>query len=87
MAAMKSCTTGKNVYASQALAEDALLEAYTRSDFPKGQGPVTVYVCNFCSSYHLTSKGPMNPRLAAALSDGTLKRLREAAAWERKLRR
>lgn len=84
---MKSCSTGKNTYASQALAEDALLEAHIRTDFPKGQGPVTVYACQICSGYHLTSKGLMNPRLASAVADGTIRRLREAADWERKFRK
>lgn len=84
---MKGCTTGKRMYVTQTLAEDALLEAHTRGLFSAGQGPVAVYLCQQCGGYHLTSKGPVNERLAQALSDGSLRRMQEAAAWERKLRR
>lgn len=84
---MKGCSTGKRIYASQALAEDALLDAHTRSLFLAGQGPIAVYGCERCAGFHLTSKGPMNERLAQALSDGSLTRAREAADWERKWRR
>jgi hypothetical protein len=40
-----------------------------------------VYRCDDCGLYHLTSKGPMNDRLAQYLSSSKLKLNKEANRW------
>jgi hypothetical protein len=75
------CVTGKILYASEVLAEDALIEARTRFDYSAGHGPVAVYQCEDCGSYHLTSKGKMNERLADQLAKGSIHLQKEANRW------
>jgi len=81
----KNCTTNKRGYASEALAEEALIDARTRHGNEK-DGPTAVYRCDDCGQYHLTSKGPMNPRLAEYIKDGKLKLNQEANRWLGKLK-
>ncbi len=83
---MKKCSTGKRLYYSEQLAEDALIEAHIHFDYRAGGGPVAVYRCEDCGDYHLTSRGPMNIRLAEQLTNGTIKRLREASRWQSKFK-
>lgn len=83
---MIKCRTGKKVYATEALAEDALMDAHARHHYTHS-GPVAVYRCEECGYFHFTSKGTLNPRLAALLKSDKLKHLREANDWEQKLRR
>jgi hypothetical protein len=84
---MKKCATGKRVYHSEQLAEDALIEAHIHFDYRAGGGPVAVYRCEDCGEFHLTSRGHMNERLAKQLSDGTIKRQKEADQWKGKFKR
>lgn len=81
----KICTSGKRPYTSEALALDALLEAHIRFEFSMRSGPVAVYLCNECGQYHLTSQGQINSRLASALNDGTIDRLKRSRYWENKV--
>lgn len=81
------CVSGKRVYTSHEMAEDALVEAWTRYDYHAGNGPVAVYRCEDCGYYHLTSAGPMSENLSKALRDGTIEKQREALKWERRLRK
>ena len=83
---MVRCSTGKKVYASQELAEDALLEAWTRFKLRPDNGPVAVYKCEDCGYYHLTSKGTMNSKLAQHLADGKIQREQEANYWREKFK-
>ncbi len=69
------------MYASQEVAEDVLIEAQTRFDYRPNSGPIAVYQCEDCGQFHLTSKGPMNERLAKALAEGAIKRQKEANRW------
>jgi hypothetical protein len=46
-----------------------------------------VYQCEDCGEYHLTSRGPMNERLAQYIADGKLKRDKEANQWLGKLKK
>jgi len=48
---------------------------------------VSVYQCDDCGYFHLTSSGPMNERLSDSLKDGTITRLREANKWIEKWKR
>lgn len=84
---MKKCATGKRVYHSEQLAEDALIEAHIHFDYRAGGGPVAVYQCDECGEYHLTSRGQMNARLAQELSNGKIKKQKEASHWQTKYKR
>lgn len=84
---MITCSTGKKIYTSQELAEEALLEAWTRFKFQPNNGPVAVYQCEDCGQYHLTSKGPMNAKLSQHLSSGTIEREQKANYWKEKFRK
>ena len=84
---MDRCSSGKRMYPTQEIAEDALIETRTRFDFNEGDGPVSVYLCDECGCYHLTFNGPMNAKLASAFTDGLIKRQKEANHWSDKFRR
>ena len=84
---MTKCVSGKRVYGSQELAENALIEAWTRFDFAADNGPVAVYRCDDCGEYHLTSRAPMNPRLSQAIAEGKIRRQKEADRWMDKFKR
>jgi hypothetical protein len=83
---MIKCRTGKKVYLTETLAEDALLDAHGRHHYAHS-GPIAIYRCDECGYFHFTSKGAMNPKLAELLASGKLKHLREANEWERKLKK
>jgi hypothetical protein len=78
---MKSCPSQKKMYPSQAIAEEALMEAHTRFEYGKGSGPVAIYQCDDCGHFHFTSQGAMNERLASYLSSGKIRLQKEANQW------
>lgn len=79
---MKStCITKKNQYPTQELAEEVLIELWTKNDYHTGQAPIAVYRCEDCGSFHLTSKGEMNPVLAKNISDKQHSIRKEASRW------
>jgi hypothetical protein len=82
-----SCRSGKRLFITAALAEDALLEAWANYQFTEANGPRSIYQCDECGNFHFTSKGEMNTRLAKALSDGSIKRQRDANLWQNKWKR
>ena len=84
---MAGCISGKRMYGSQQVAEDALIEAWTRFDFTLKNGPVAVYRCDDCGEYHLTSRGPVNQRLSQAIAEGKIQRQKEADQWTDKFKR
>lgn len=84
---MIKCISHKKVYPTQEIAEDALIEARTHYNYAAQGGPVTVYQCEDCGYYHLTSRGPMNARLASYISEGKLNREKEANRWLDKIKR
>jgi ABC-type ATPase with predicted acetyltransferase domain len=75
------------MYDSKEIAEEVLLETWSRFEFASNNGPVAVYQCEDCGRYHLTSKGPMNEKLAQALREGKIQRQKEANRWADKLKR
>lgn len=75
------------MYFSKELAEEALIGAHTAYTYANGQGPIAVYQCEDCGEYHLTSRGPMNERLAQYIAEGKLKRDKEANQWLGKLKK
>ena len=84
---MSTCVSGKKIYLNEAIAIEALIGAHTRFNYRQGNGPVAVYQCEDCDNYHLTSKGPMNDRLAELINDGKINRQKEADQWEGKLKK
>ncbi|SKC87447.1 hypothetical protein [Ohtaekwangia koreensis] len=78
---MSNCITHKKCYLSKEIAEDVLIETRTAFDYAPGMGPVSVYLCDECGYYHLTSKGPMNEKLNQYLSEGKIQRQKEANRW------
>ncbi|HEY0740990.1 MAG TPA: hypothetical protein VGD40_05980, partial [Chryseosolibacter sp.] len=83
----RSCPTGKIVYASTSIAEDVLIELWSKNDYHAASAPVAIYQCDDCGFYHLTSRGPMNEKLSAAIASGQIKRQREANRWEDKFKK
>lgn len=83
---MKKCPTGKRLYLSEQIAEDALIEAHIHFDYRSGSGPVAVYRCEDCGNYHLTSQGPTNARLSQLIANGTIKKQKEASRWQGKFK-
>jgi hypothetical protein len=83
---MIKCPTGKRVYLTEAMAEEALIDAHSRSDYA-GTGPVAVYLCEECGYYHFTSKGKMNEKLAQQISSRKIRRHQEANRWVNKLKK
>ena len=75
------------MYSTQELAEEALIEARTRFDYPPNKGPIAVYQCDDCSCFHLTSQGKMNSKLAQHEADGKIKLQKEANQWLDKLKK
>jgi len=82
-----SCRSGKKLFITAALAEDALLEAWANYHYTPSNGPRNIYQCDECGHFHFTSKGEMNTRLAEALKDGSIDRQREANRWMNKFKR
>jgi len=84
---MEKCVTHKKIYPTQEIAEEALIGAHTRFNYTSQGGPIAVYQCEDCGRYHLTSRGPMNQKLAEQLASGKIKLQKEADQWENKWRK
>jgi hypothetical protein len=83
---MLKCPTGKRVYMTKALAEDALIDSHSRHLYA-GTGPIAIYQCEDCGYYHFTSKGEMSKKLAEQIANGKIKRQQEANQWMNKLKK
>lgn len=78
-----SCSTGKNQYPTQLIAEEALIEIHVQRNFPPDQGPQNVYQCEICGDWHLTSKSAnRNERLQKMIDSGEMKLRQQARQWE-----
>lgn len=80
-----TCETNKKMYQTESIAEEALITAWTAYSYKSNNGPIGVYLCDVCGTYHLTSKGEMNKKLAAYMASGALKKDQEAERWRLKL--
>jgi hypothetical protein len=80
------CPSGKRIYLTEAIAEDALIDAHSRQQY-SGTGPVNIYRCGECGYYHFTSKGKMNDKLSQLIVNGKIKRQQEANQWLNKLKK
>ena len=83
---MLTCPTGKRVYPTEVIAEEALIDSHSRNNYA-GTGPVAVYQCEECGYYHFTSKGPMNKKLAEQIASGKIKLQQQASQWSQKWRK
>jgi hypothetical protein len=83
---MLKCPTGKRVFLTESLAEEALIDAHSRHQYA-GTGPIAVYQCEDCNYYHFTSKGKMNLKLAEHLASGKIKLQQQAYHWAHKLKK
>lgn len=84
---MDRCVSGKRMYPSQEVAEEVLIESWTRYHYSGGNGPISVYQCDDCGQFHLTSRGIMNKKLADALQNGKVDRQKEANKWAERFKR
>ena len=87
MKAMNRCISGKRAFQSYENAVEALIAARTKFNYRDGNGPISVYLCEDCGFYHLTSQGPMNESLKKCLADGSIDRQKQAEHWEHRLKR
>jgi hypothetical protein len=83
---MSRCVSGKIQYATERLAEDALIEVHVKFSYAGDGGPVAVYRCEDCGFFHLTSRGKMNERLGQLIKEKKIQLLKEADHWESKLK-
>jgi hypothetical protein len=84
---MAGCITRKKMFATQDIAEEVLLEAWTKYRYSAGHGPLAVYRCDDCGQFHLTSSGEMNPKLAQHLQEGKIQLRQEADKWLSKIKK
>jgi hypothetical protein len=75
------------MFSSREVAEDVLIELWTKNHYVSEHAPIAVYQCDDCGNYHLTSRGPMSEKLSAALTSGKIKLQREANKWLDKFNR
>ena len=78
---MIKCISHKKVFPTREIAQDALLDARSRFEYGTQAGPIAVYQCDDCGNYHLTSRGPMDPKLEEAIKSGKIKLQKEANRW------
>lgn len=74
------CVSKKVCYTSPEEAKEALLQAHVKYR----HGPVSFYLCEFCGTYHLTSKKPTGDGdlLTSEETKEELKRKEEVQHWE-----
>ena len=68
------CVTGKTVYDSEDLAQEALIQNRIRNNHREGSGPINIYQCKECNQWHFTSKGEVasflkDPEVAARINN------------------
>ena len=73
----------KRAYFSESIAIDALIEARTRFE---SNTATTVYLCDDCGQWHLTSRGELHPDLARQIQDKNFNREKEAHHWQKKMK-
>jgi len=75
------------MYPTESLAEEALVSAWIKYDYARGNGPVAIYRCEDCGTFHFTSKGKMNEKLSTLLAKGEIRKEKEADKWLNKIKR
>ena len=84
---MNSCVTHKQCYDSREIAEEALIQNRARYHHGPQSGPINVYQCEFCGSYHFTSKGEPSEILKSGTSQKRINLQKEANFWEDKFKK
>jgi hypothetical protein len=79
------CPSGKRIFESESLAEDALIDLWSKNNYSSANAPQAIYRCEDCGNFHFTSRGPMNAKLQTAISSGKIKIQREANNWLNKM--
>ncbi len=80
------CVTGKTCFDSMEIAEEALIQNRIRNYHVDGMGPINVYQCENCGSWHFTSKGEPSKLLSLKETKERIRKGGEAYYWERKLK-
>ena len=83
---MSNCISGKTVYESREIAEEALVQNHIRNSHRKGSGPINIYECKDCKNWHFTSQGSVNQLFESPEVVNRINRERRAMEWELKLR-
>lgn len=81
------CSSGKVQYLTEALAEEALIDAWARNNYGRGRAPIAIYQCDACGYYHFTSQGKINAKLSELVQSGKIKLQQEANHWANKFRK
>lgn len=71
----------KRAYPNERIAEEALIQARIRFE---NNTAVSVYQCENCGSWHLSSAGNINSRLEEMIKSGELEKERKKDIWENK---
>lgn len=78
-----SCPTNKKIYFTEEIAVEALIQARIRFD---SNTATSVYLCDDCNNWHLSSRGVMNAKLKEAIKSGNLEHEKKKLDWEEKYR-
>lgn len=84
---MNTCVTHKQCYDSKEIAEEALVQNRAKYHHTENTGPINVYLCNLCGSYHFTSKGEKADILKSDDSKKRINLQKEANHWENKFKK
>jgi hypothetical protein len=79
---MAGCISGKSIFQSKELAEEALIQNHIRNNHREGSGPINVYECRDCSNWHFTSNGNVSPLLLDSEIKKRIAKERTALEWE-----
>lgn len=81
------CVTGKKMFPSRELAEEALIAARTIYKVRESSGPQSVYLCNDCGEWHLTSRNAPDSPVNNPETKERISRQVESDFWEQKFKR
>ncbi|HTE28793.1 MAG TPA: hypothetical protein VK666_00355 [Chryseolinea sp.] len=73
------------MFSTRQQAIDALVEARVKYTYRQGNGPISVYQCEECGTFHLTSQGTVDETLRKQITDGKIALQKEANHWLNKL--
>ncbi|MEM6812877.1 MAG: hypothetical protein AAF600_00625 [Bacteroidota bacterium] len=80
------CVSGKRIYETVEIAEEALIQHHIVNEYKTGEGPINVYKCHDCGNWHFTSKGEPNSIFDNKEMILRIKNERRANYWERHLK-
>ena len=80
------CITGKRCFDTEELAEEALIQNHIMNNYKKRQGPINIYLCQHCNTWHFTSKGGSHELFDDEDMVRKIEKGRIAYHWEKKFR-